>query len=339
MFDMTDSIVAAQDRGIAATELYRRAHILDQFHRTPDQEEEIREILGQQIQGIGISTESLFDFLSEKLIGLFGKKEEEIPAPEMKQLYRSVSQFADEIQKTFANEKWINTRQVKEGNISIGADTREWMWGEEVVSTVEQYLPGILSGLKKDCEKQWPLAKTYLLKLRSLEQGLYDKSPEDAYNACKQFMKAIPLPECPAPYQGPYLGNYKVNRVGGWWSIDLHPKFPELPRSIPALHHDQLLSMGKSMVQLLVWSTDLHNMETRFDIWMDSRKNIYDDPRRKNWWDHTSAMLGKEKAAEMFSLFDKEEVFPRLTGLTRYYSGYAWRYAKAFYERMSKSLK
>lgn len=338
MFDLTDSIAAGDSQAIMTRELYRRAKALDGYERDSLQNEFLRKDLSYQLHLLQPSTESLFDFLSDKLTGLFGRTKPEV-APNLVELYRSMNQFIDQVRKTYADPQWVRARVSTEGPILLGAKTREWMWQDTVVQTVHSFLPTILKGLSADLTEQGPKASQYLSAVRTLEDSLYSKAPMEAYKAIKAFQRTNPAPLAPVPFNGPFLGNYKVTRVGGWWSIELHPKKPELPKEVSVLSKDELLSMGNSLVELLRWCLAFSKQEEGYQLWLMKRSEIYQDERRRVWWNQCVAELGKSLTQEMFSAIDPEEVLPPVLGLIPWSKGHAFRYAQSFFTRMQKSIK
>lgn len=338
MFDLTDSIAAGDSQAIKTRELYRRAKALDGFERDSLQNEFLRKDLSYQLHTLQPSTESLFDFLSDKLTGLFGRTKPE-EAPNLTELYRSMNQFIDQVRKTYADPQWVQARVPVQGFIVLGAKTREWMWQDTVVHTVQGILPDILKGLTQDLTDQGPKAARYLAAVRTLEESLYSKAPAEAYKAVQAFQRTNPAPLAPVPFNGPFLGNYKVTRVGGWWSMELHPKKPELPKEVSALNKDELLSMGNSLVDLLQWCLNFSKQEDGYQLWLMKRAEIYQDERRRQWWNQCEAELGKRMTQELFAVIDPEEVLPPVLGLIPWYKGHAFRYAQAFFTRMQKSIK
>lgn len=339
MFDMTDSIVASGERNLHLQTLYRSASALDQHPRTDAQTMALKQQLTGDLFAIGVSTESLLSFLSDKLTGLFGAGTT-APAPDATQLLASVKAFRQEVHQTFANQRWVYARIVKDKDqpLQLGAYTREWMVGSDVVTDLEVYLPAILKGLQGDLNRHGDKAATYLFEVRKFEQGLYTLPAAQAYELGRAFIKKHALPEAPAPFAGPYLGNYKVSKVGGWWSIDTHPKTPLLPKEITRLTNTECLRAGEQLVDLLDWGISITAQLEKLNLTLTTREAIYTNDTKRLWWDRLADELGKFRANELFQIVDAQLVLPQVTGLLTMYPNLAWKYARAHYERMNRSL-
>lgn len=338
MFALTDTIVVTSDIALQTEELYKRSLILDQFERTEEQDVEITGIIREQIAPTVVSNESILDFITGKLAGLFGTYSDSTP-PDPKLLAEKTKQFIADVQKTYANDKWVQLRTMLTEPITIGILAREWMLGANVLNDVSGPSVAIMKAIIYDIDKHGRDIEAYLNTVRDLGEAFYLVDPLTAVEMAKIHHSKYPMPKTPDPISVPLLGNYKISKNAGWWTLDVHPKTPPVPSLVAPLTSLQLFDNANALIELMQLLLVYENKMRDYNFTLPDKATIYADEEKRAWWTKAATDLGNKGVSALYSKIDPHSVIPQVAGLIPHYRSIGYRYAKAFYARMQASHK
>lgn len=337
MFDMTDSIVSSGDRAIQTQELYGRAMILDQHDRPAEENQALSGILKDELDPLVASNESLIGFLSDKLASLFGSYTNHTP-PDPLLLQTETKKFLREVEQTFCNEQWVKTRQYFSNPIDIGVQSREWMIGHEVLNDVDAPLRVIMASIDRELSTHGPAADNYFKSLRTLSEAMYKVDPVTALDMALDHQKKRPMPVPPEPLRT-WLGNYKVSKSVGWWTIEVRPSIPAAPKLISPLNWGEVKLAGNTLAMLLGWLLTHEEKLGKFNFVLDDKEAIASDPAKRAWWERAEKELGQDRLKKLWAVVDPYQVCQKVTGLLPIYRSIMYRYAKSFHARMRASFE
>lgn len=338
MFDITDSIVSAGEKAIENGEKFKRVNILDQYDRNQYQTDVLLDALTMDMDDRNVSTESVLDFMSDRLSKMFGTFYDQIP-PDLKTLSTETKKFVALVSKTYGNTKWLALRTVLSEPIKIGVLTREWMLGDNVLDDVLEPSKAIMDAIIRNIDNHGRQIEAYIDSARKLGEAYYLVDPVTAVAMMKEHLSKHRVPNAPEPIAVSFLGNYKTMKTAGWWTIDTHPNKPEIPSTIKPLTIEQLSVASDALItllhSLLVYESKLND----YNFHLPDQAEIYADEAKREWWNKANATLGKHQTAQLFSMIDPYQVIPSVAGLTPHYRAIGYKYAKAFYTRMQASHK